>query len=142
MVDYKRVIGNNIKMLRKKKGFTQEQLATELNMSTMTIRRYEAGVRVPNWTTLQEMAEIFDVSPHQIASLEIEVERMKDSIFRDFGRKDSVLTKAIHLYESVQKDDNLVCIHTAYEKLNETGKKVAVERVEELADIPKYTEKK
>ncbi len=38
--------------------------------------------------------------------------------------------------------ENIKRINTAYEKLNETGKKVAVERVEELADIPKYTEKK
>ena len=40
-------IGNAIRMARKYKGLTQEELAKRAGISMMSIRRYESGDRMP-----------------------------------------------------------------------------------------------
>lgn len=43
----------NIKEQREKAGLTQKQLAELVKVSTRTIERYEAGVRVPHAAMLE-----------------------------------------------------------------------------------------
>lgn len=60
-----RGIGGNlvrIKELRKKKGISQQRLATDLNTTQNTISRYETGEREPGIVELIKMADYFNVS--------------------------------------------------------------------------------
>ena len=41
-----KIIGEQIRQHRKVKGLTQEELAKASDLSTMSIRRYESGVRL------------------------------------------------------------------------------------------------
>ena len=50
------------KELREKKGFTQEQLASILNLSKNAISHYEKNINAPSIETLQRLADVFDVS--------------------------------------------------------------------------------
>lgn len=52
-------IYTNIKFLRKQKGWTQEQLATELDIKRSLIGSYEEGRAKPNYEVLAEIAKIF-----------------------------------------------------------------------------------
>ena len=52
-------IHTNIKFLRKQKGWTQEQLATELDIKRSLIGSYEEGRAKPNYEVLAEIAKIF-----------------------------------------------------------------------------------
>ena len=55
--------GEIIKNLRKEKGLTQEQLAELVEVSLMTIRRWEWGNTVPNATLIKKLAEKLDTTP-------------------------------------------------------------------------------
>lgn len=50
-----------IKQLRKKNGYTQEELAKMLKVSKSTISMYEQGERIPAFETMEAIADIFNV---------------------------------------------------------------------------------
>ncbi len=55
-------LGTNIKEYRLKKGYTQEQLAYELGVSSQTVSRWETGTTYPDIVMLPVIAELFDTS--------------------------------------------------------------------------------
>lgn len=55
-----------IKKLRKEKGLTQEQLAEELGVSVMTMRRWEWGQASPNAKLLANLAEKLGITPEEL----------------------------------------------------------------------------
>lgn len=55
-------ISKNIANLRKKKGLTQEQLATALNISPQAVSKWETNISQPDTQTLPLIADYFRVS--------------------------------------------------------------------------------
>ena len=55
-------ISKNIIALRKKKGITQEQLATAVNVSPQAVSKWETGVSLPDVQTMPLIAEYIEVS--------------------------------------------------------------------------------
>ena len=55
-------LGNKIRALRKKKGITQEQLASALNMSPQAVSKWEMGAGYPDVALLPVIAAYFGVS--------------------------------------------------------------------------------
>lgn len=55
-------LSNRLKSLRKEKGLTLEQMATDLDTTKVTLSRYENGVREPKGETLNTLANYFNVS--------------------------------------------------------------------------------
>ena len=53
--------GKKLSELRKQKGLSQEQLATDLNVSQSSISNYESGATKPDTDILQKIAEYFEV---------------------------------------------------------------------------------
>jgi transcriptional regulator with XRE-family HTH domain len=51
-----------LKVLRKKKGLTQQEIAVLLNVNRVTYTNWEKGKREPNFEKLSMLACIFDVS--------------------------------------------------------------------------------
>ena len=49
-----------LKEARKRKGYTQEELANAVNVGAMTIYQYESGRRVPNARMLKQIAQALD----------------------------------------------------------------------------------
>ena len=56
------MLGENIKYLRKQKGYSQETLANQLNVVRQTISKWETGQSVPDADMLENIANIFEVS--------------------------------------------------------------------------------
>lgn len=75
-----KIIGERIRKHRKIKGFTQEQLAEKSDLSTMSIRRYESGERVPPQDTLLKIAKALDIHLRDL---------LDSSIWEDFDKKHS-----------------------------------------------------
>ena len=59
----KMTLGERIRYYRKKIGLTQKELAELLNVSVMTIRRLEAGTRVPKLITVEKLSKALEVDP-------------------------------------------------------------------------------
>ncbi|ALS26500.1 helix-turn-helix transcriptional regulator [Paenibacillus cisolokensis] len=56
------MIGAQLRKLRKKSGWTQEQLAAKLNVAKSTISQYENNINEPDLQMLVQMANLFNVS--------------------------------------------------------------------------------
>lgn len=56
------MLGNNIKELRKSKGYSQETLAEQLHVVRQTISKWEKGTSVPDAEMLNRISEMFEVS--------------------------------------------------------------------------------
>lgn len=60
------MLNENIKTIRKNKGFTQEDLANRLNVARQTVSKWEKGYSVPDADILSKMAEELDVSVSEL----------------------------------------------------------------------------
>lgn len=56
------VFAIRLKEIRKEKGLTQKQLASEIGASERGIQQYELGERKPAYDALITLADYFDVS--------------------------------------------------------------------------------
>ena len=68
------MLSENIKILRKQKGYSQEQLAEKLNVVRQTVSKWEKGYSVPDADVLEELADIFEVSVGNLLGKEIMTE--------------------------------------------------------------------
>ena len=55
------MFSENLKTLRKQKGFTQEELAARLNIVRQTVSKWEKGLSVPDAELLTRLAEVLEV---------------------------------------------------------------------------------
>ena len=56
------MLKENIKILRKSKGLSQEELAIKLNVVRQTISKWEQGLSVPDAEMLIKLAEVLDTT--------------------------------------------------------------------------------
>ncbi len=54
------MLKDNLKMLRKNKGLSQEELSIKLHVVRQTISKWESGLSVPDAEMLVEISEIFE----------------------------------------------------------------------------------
>ena len=57
-----KTLGNKIAELRKLKQMTQEELATQFNVSSQAVSKWENDLSIPDITLLIQIADFFDVS--------------------------------------------------------------------------------
>lgn len=113
-------IGEKIRSTRKAAGKTQKELSSITGFSTNTISRYETGERVPSWDSIRQIAGALGLTA---AELLTGVDEHTHDAISDFEESDSLHNRLL----------------SAFDSLNDNGKNVAVERVEELAEMKKYT---
>jgi len=66
------MLGENIKTLRKQKGFSQETLAQQLNVVRQTVSKWEKGISVPDAEMLNALSELFEVPVSALLGSKIE----------------------------------------------------------------------
>lgn len=88
-------MNNKIKELRKKKKLTQEELAQKINVTKLTISRWERGERLPKSDKAQELADFFNVSIGELlgfGTVEEEIEKSKKAMIPQWKKEsDSLL---------------------------------------------------
>lgn len=101
-------IGSFLKMLRKEKGFTQEQLGEKVGVTNKTISRWETGCYMPPIECLDILSDIYGVSINEIVAGErIEVEMFKDTAEKNLS---SALTEIENNYKKFENRLFLVLI--------------------------------
>ncbi len=60
------MFGDNLKTLRKNKGFSQEQLSLRLNVVRQTVSKWEKGLSVPDAEMLVKIAEVLGTSVNEL----------------------------------------------------------------------------
>lgn len=80
------MFAENLKLLRKKKGFSQEELATKLHVVRQTVSKWEKSLSVPDADTLIKIAEILEVSVSDLLGTNIENENSPCEIAEQLAR--------------------------------------------------------
>lgn len=113
-------IGERIRSARKESGLTQAQLAKLCGVATITIRQYESNKRQPKLDQLARIAQAMGLYASDIIGDEWDSVDMKGS----FGDASNEPMRA-----------RLIAV---FDRLNDDGQEIAVQRVEELTEIPRY----
>ena len=73
------MLGENILKLRKKNGFSQEQLGEKINVTRQTISNWELGETAPNPEQLKLLSQSLNISIDELLDNDIN-SRMKEKI--------------------------------------------------------------
>ncbi len=98
----KMIFADKIVRLRKKNGWSQEELAGKLGVSRQAVSKWEAAQTVPDLNRILELAELFSVTTDYLLKDEIENEEYTNENETKFSRKLS-LAEA-NEYLSLRKD--------------------------------------
>lgn len=80
------MFNENLKTIRKSKGFTQEELAIKINVVRQTVSKWEKGLSVPDADALQRIAEVLDVGVEELLGAQIQTETDKNEIAEQLSR--------------------------------------------------------
>lgn len=80
------MFSENLKTLRKQKGFTQEELAARLNIVRQTVSKWEKGLSVPDAELLMRLAEILEVPVSVLLGSAIPDDKEPDDIAAQLAR--------------------------------------------------------
>ena len=74
------MLQENLKILRTRKGMSQEELADRLNVVRQTVSKWEKGLSVPDSEMLIRIAEVFEVSVGELLGETIMPETEKSEL--------------------------------------------------------------
>lgn len=96
--------GQNLKMIRKSKGFTQKQIADVLGIDKSTYSGYEIGKRSPDVDKIKQLANALGVTGDELLDINVDLETNKKAARADLSKE------AARLMEEINKlsDDDLI----------------------------------
>ena len=74
------MFGENLKAMRKAKGYTQQELAMKLNVVRQTVSKWEKGLSVPDAEILVEIADVLDTDASVLLGKEVSDEESRDEV--------------------------------------------------------------
>ncbi len=80
------MFSENLKTLRKQKGFSQEELAARLYVVRQTVSKWEKNLSVPDADTLIRLAEILEVSVSELLGTKIENKNVTSDVAEQLSR--------------------------------------------------------
>lgn len=117
-------IGNKIKELRKKRGITQEQLASSIGISFQAVSKWENGIALPDITLAPILAGYFGISMDELFEFNLkEMEAEVESIVNEaYPFRESEPCKSRGIIEAGLKKypDNEILLNNLLYVLNYT----------------------
>ena len=134
-------LAERIRQVREEKNMTQKAVAALMGISQQAYGQYESGSRVPKPETLGRIAAALDSTLIDITrDTDAITEENSSSYIHDFvnGTWNQLILENAVLEKYADTNQELKNLLAAFDRLNDDGQGVAVDRVEELAQIPKY----
>ena len=78
MDDLRNVIGNNLARLCKSRGFTQQELADQLNYSDKAISKWEHATSLPSIENLFDICKFYDVSLDDLTHEDLHIQDVQN----------------------------------------------------------------
>lgn len=133
----------SLKVLRENRKLSQKELAKEIGESPSEIEKIENGTIIPPVDTMRKIANVLHCSLAEIF-LSVYDEPVALEVLRAMQEADRVMNPWNTIDGSmflVGMDEQKIRLLEAYDSMNAEGQQTAVERVEELAQLPKYQKK-
>lgn len=80
------MFSENLKTIRKTKGYTQEELAIKVNVVRQTVSKWEKGLSVPDADVLSHIAEVLEVSVSELLGADIKQEDSKNEVAEQLAK--------------------------------------------------------
>lgn len=80
------MFGENLKAMRKAKGYTQEELAIKINVVRQTVSKWEKGLSIPDADVLSQIAEVLDTKVSVLLGGTITEETDKDAVAEQLAK--------------------------------------------------------
>lgn len=96
-------LGERIKLLRKEKGWSQDELVKQIGADARQISRYETGKITPSAEALVKFAEVFDVS--------IDYLLVEDAPRRPLRLDDAGLLERLQDIHTLSEEDRSSLLH-------------------------------
>ena len=80
------MFSENLKTVRKAKGYTQEELAIKVNVVRQTVSKWEKGLSVPDADVLSHIAEVLEVSVSELLGADIKQEDSKNEVAEQLAK--------------------------------------------------------
>lgn len=81
------ILADKIILLRKKCGWSQEQLAEQLGISRQSVSKWESGMSIPDLDKIIKLSNLFEISTDYLLKDEMEVIVPQATITEDSARK-------------------------------------------------------
>ena len=98
-----KMLSKNLKIFRKRKGLTQENVAEALNVVRQTVSKWEKGISVPDADMLIRLAEVLDVSVSELIGSDVADEKNEDMIAVELARVADQLASRNHRSKKIIK---------------------------------------
>ncbi len=92
-------ISRNIRLLRKTKGLTQEELSQKLDKSYITIGDYERGKTLPPLNVVLDLCNLFEVDIATLVLRDIEKEGLPEKPATDPQKELETLQRLVELQD-------------------------------------------
>ena len=101
--------GKTLKLLRKQKGLTQEELAKVFSVTRGSLANWEIDRANPDVDTLNKLADYFGVTTDYLLGREIIEFQMSDSNFLNLSELSAEQRKAVeHIVEVMRNEANKI----------------------------------
>ena len=97
----------NLKTMRKAKGYTQEELAIKLNVVRQTVSKWEKGLSVPDADALCKIVDVLDTDVSTLLGEEIVEETDKSAVAQQLAKISEQLAMKNQRSKTIWK---VVCI--------------------------------
>lgn len=139
--------GERIKQARKNAKLTQEEVGRLVDVTGVSIMRYEKGERVPDYTTTCRLASALKLKIEDLMS-----ETAKEwydvgyETGYEFGYEEALVNDEQNYFmidkrckqKEIPRSDAEILLINFLSRLNSDGQREAVKRVEELTEIQRY----
>lgn len=127
--------GERLKLARQAANLTQAELARKVGLATGSIYQYEAGLRFPRTEILQKITDVLGTDINYLLHGATLADR--DEAFINRLRGDGETNPAV-IHEMHEQQSQREALNQAFDQLNREGQKKAIERIQELTEIPRY----
>jgi putative transcriptional regulator len=80
------MFSENLKTIRKAKGYTQEELAIKVNVVRQTVGKWEKGLSVPDADTLSNIADVLEVNVSELLGADVKEEADKNEVAEQLAK--------------------------------------------------------
>ncbi len=95
------MLKENIKILRKQKGLSQDELSIKLNVVRQTISKWEQGLSVPDAEMLVSISEVFDIPVSVL--LGENIKESKDEELKVISEKLEIINQQLYQRQELKK---------------------------------------
>lgn len=107
-------LGENIQIIRKLRGMTQQELSNKIGINLQNLSKIERGVNYPTFETLDKIIAILGVTPNELLLGDWEnTSHMEEAIMRVLRREEDFNVELAHLKCSKYYSENVEKVEQA-----------------------------